>query len=288
VPATPPHPPHPPQPPQPLPFCADETAYRSLVSAGIALLQSGGARKVVPSRAAVQPLPVDFDTWTAFERLCAAYPHAFVSLVSIPSHGRWLGATPELLVEVEGGHTFRTVALAGTQPALPDAPDGAARWSHKELEEQAHVTRYVIDCFKKLRLREYHEIGPRTVRAGHLWHLRSDFTVDLTHVPFPALGTDMLRLLHPTSAVAGMPKDTALAWLRTHEGYDRTYYSGFLGPVNLPDAGNSALYVNLRCMQLREKEALLFAGGGLTPESDPTSEWLETEQKLRVIADVVL
>ncbi len=288
VPATPPHPPHPPQPPQPLPFCADETAYRALVSAGVAALAAGVARKVVPSRAAVRRLPLDFDTWTAFERLCAAYPQAFVSLVSVPSHGRWLGASPELLAEVADGRTFRTVALAGTQAAPPEAPPEAARWSQKELEEQAHVTRYVIDCFKHLRLREYEEVGPRTVRAGHLWHLRTDYSVDLTQVPFPTLGTDMLRLLHPTSAVAGMPRAAALAWLREHEGYNRSYYSGFLGPVNLPTTGTSAVYVNLRCMQLREDEAILYAGAGLTPESDPAHEWAETEEKLRIVAEVVL
>ena len=152
------------------------------------------------------------------------------------------------------------------------------------------MTRYIIECFKKLRLREYHETGPRTVQAGHLLHLRTDFAVDLRAVPFPTLGTDMLRLLHPTSAVAGMPRQAATDWLAAHEGYDRTYYSGFLGPVNLPAPGTSALYVNLRCMQVLETahQAVLYAGAGLTAESDPAREWAETEQKLRVVADVVL
>lgn len=270
---------------------ADEATYRATVAAGVAAIQGGAMRKVVPSRATLRPLPADFELLAAFARLCAAHPRAFVSLVWHPAYDQlWLGASPELLAEVEGGHTFRTVALAGTQPLAPGTHPHDARWSQKELEEQANVTRYIIECFKKLRLREYHEAGPRTVQAGHLLHLRTDFEVDLRAVPFPSLGTDMLRLLHPTSAVAGMPREAALTWLRAHEGYDRTYYSGFLGPVNLPAEGTSALYVNLRCMQVLETAqlAVLYAGAGLTPDSDPAREWAETEQKLRVVADVVL
>lgn len=270
---------------------ADEATYCATVAAGVAAIRRGEARKVVPSRAAVRALPTDFDLLTAFEKLCVAHPRAFVSLVWLPAYDQvWLGASPELLAEVDGGHTFRTVALAGTQPLAPGTRPEDARWSQKELEEQANVTRYIIECFKKLRLREYHETGPRTVQAGHLLHLRTDYEVDLRAVPFPTLGTDMLRLLHPTSAVAGMPREAALAWLRAHEGYDRTYYAGFLGPVNLPAEGTSTLYVNLRCLQVleAERQAVLYAGAGLTPDSDPAREWAETEQKLRVVADMVL
>ncbi|MBC7447493.1 MAG: chorismate-binding protein [Hymenobacteraceae bacterium] len=271
---------------------ATAAEYQQLVADGVAFIRSGAAQKVVPSRAVLRELPDDFDAYAAFEKLCAAHPRAFVYLFSSGyDHGQtWLGATPELLAEVEDGHTFRTVALAGTQPAVPGQRPEDARWSQKELEEQANVTRYVIGCFKAVRLREYHEVGPRTVQAGHLWHLRTDYAVDLRQVgpAYAELGSQMLRLLHPTSAVAGMPRQPALDWLRQHEGYDRTYYAGFLGPVNLPAAGTSALYVNLRCMQVLHDSAILYAGAGLTPDSDPAREWAETEQKLRVVADVIL
>ena len=124
--------------------------------------------------------------------------------------------------------------------------------------------------------------------AGQLLHLRTDFEVSLANVPFPAaLGTDMLRLLHPTSAVGGMPKAAALAFLQQHEGYDRAYYSGFLGPVNVAAPGIARLYVNLRCLQLRATEAILYAGTGLTIDSDPAREWQETEMKLQTISAVL-
>ncbi|KAA9327281.1 isochorismate synthase [Hymenobacter busanensis] len=271
--------------PQPVPITADRAAYEALVATGVAAIQAGQVQKVVSSRAARRPLPAGFDTLQAFEELCRQHPRAFVSLVSAPLAGTWLGATPEVLVEVDGAE-FRTMALAGTQPLTADVTAHTAIWRQKDIEEQALVSRYIVNCFKHFRLRDYDETGPRTVAAGNLLHLRTDFRIDLRRVASPTFGTDMLRLLHPTSAVGGMPRQAALDFLQRHEGYDRTYYSGFLGPINLP-AGASRLFVNLRCMQLRPTEAVLYAGTGLTAESDPAREWEETELKLRTVGSVL-
>ena len=270
--------------PQPAPHAATAAEYQALVRRGVAAIRAEQLLKVVSSRAARRPLPAGFDALAAFEDLRARYPTAFVSLVSAPGAGTWLGATPEVLVEVTAEGVFRTMALAGTQPATSDHAPREAIWRQKDIEEQALVARYIVNCFKQLRLREYRETGPRTVAAGNVLHLRTDFAVDLRRVPFPTLGTDMLRLLHPTSAVGGMPRQAALDFLRAHEGYDRAYYAGFLGPVNLPDAGATRLFVNLRCLQLRPREAILYAGTGLTLDSDPLREWQETEMKLRTIS----
>ncbi|UOG73608.1 chorismate-binding protein [Hymenobacter tibetensis] len=272
---------------QPVPHTATRAEYTHLVSTGVAAIEAKAVVKVVSSRAARYPLPAGFDPLAAFAELSEKYPQAFVSLVSVPGVGTWLGATPEVLAEVTPDGTFRTMALAGTQPRIPSQVPNTAIWRQKEIEEQALVARYIVNCFKQLRLREYDETGPRTVAAGELLHLRTDFEVNLRQVPFPNLGTDMLRLLHPTSAVGGMPKQAALDFLYQHEGYDRAYYSGFLGPVNLPTAGISRLYVNLRCLQLRPTEAILYAGTGLTVDSDPDREWQETELKLTTMGAVL-
>ncbi|MBC8082790.1 MAG: chorismate-binding protein [Hymenobacter sp.] len=272
---------------QPPPHAATQAEYTELVRTGVAAIETKAVVKVVSSRATRRPLPTAFDPLAAFTELSEKYPQAFVSLVSVPGVGTWLGATPEVLAEVTADGTFRTMALAGTQPLVPGHAPNTAIWRQKEIEEQALVARYIVNCFKQLRLREYDETGPRTIVAGGLLHLRTDFEVNLRQVPFPNLGTDMLRLLHPTSAVGGMPKQAALNFLHRHEGYDRAYYSGFLGPVNLPTAGVSRLYVNLRCLQLRPHEAILYAGTGLTIDSDPAREWQETELKLTTIGAVL-
>jgi len=274
--------------PQPAPHVATEAEYMALVQLGVAAIEARTVGKVVSSRAARRPLPPGFDPLAAFRELCQQYERAFVSLVSVPGVGTWLGATPEVLAEVTADGTFCTMALAGTQPLLPGLRPQDAIWRQKEIEEQALVSRYIVNCFKQLRLREYQETGPRTTVAGELLHLRTDFEVDLKNVPAASsLGTDMLRLLHPTSAVGGMPRTAALEFLARHEGYDRAYYSGFLGPVNVAAPGVSRLFVNLRCLQLRAQEAILYAGTGLTVDSDAKREWEETEYKMRTVAAVL-
>jgi len=230
-----------------------EADFKTAVHQAVEAIQAGQFQKVVLSRTKTVALPAGFNVIAAFNRLCDAYPNAFVSAVSLPDEGAvWLGASPETLVSVDAKGMFRTVSLAGTQPAY-DAEGNLiapveARWSHKEIEEQALVSRYIIECFKKIRLREYVENGPKTVQAGNLHHLRTDFLVDTEAVAFPQLGTVMLDLLHPTSAVCGTPKAPALKFIQRHEGYDRAWYSGFLGPVNV--GGESHLFVNLRTMKI--------------------------------------
>src|SRR5690606_35800755 len=111
-------------------------------------------------------------------------------------------------------------------------------WTQKEIEEQALVSRYIINNLKKIRLREFDELGPKTIVAGNVMHLKTEYTIDMKATNFPQLGTIMLQLLHPTSAVCGMPLEPSLEFLRKHEGYDREFYSGYLGPVHVNNAIN--------------------------------------------------
>lgn len=265
------------------PETATSYAFENLVKNGISFMQKGKAEKVVLSRAARKELPIHFSPVKAFQNLCGQYPHAFISLVSAPETGTWLGASPEILVLKNRENIFRTMALAGTQKLAAGQKPADAIWRQKEIEEQSNVVRYIISCFKKIRLRDYLETGPRTVAAGNLLHLRTDYCVHLNERPeFPHLTTDMLHLLHPTSAVCGQPKEAALAFIKENENYDRRYYSGYLGPVNVEQ--ETALYVNLRCLELQENSAILYAGAGITPDSDPKKEWQETELKMQTVA----
>lgn len=263
----------------------NKQGYEALVSRCIQTIQEGTYQKIVPSRYKVVHLKNDFDPIIEFFKLSNAYTNAFISLVSTPNHGMWLGATPELLLSVEDRKKFTTVSLAGTQVIGKDFPLAKAAWTQKEIEEQAMVSRYIINCFKKIRLREFEEYGPKTVRAGNLAHLKTTFEVDMESVNFPQLGTVMLELLHPTSAVCGMPMKSAFEFLKEFEGYNRSYYSGYLGPTNVDN--DTSLYVNLRCMQIEGKQATLYAGAGITEDSEPESEWNETEMKMRTLLNII-
>lgn len=264
---------------------AEDTGFLTLVNKCIDEIEKGTFEKVVPSRTKVIELPADFDVLTAFQKLCSKYHHALISFISIPEIGTWMGATPEILVTVQDKNIFKTVALAGTQRYSEGMNLKAVAWTQKEIEEQALVERYIISCFKKIRLREYDEHGPKTVVAGNLIHLKTDFEVDMKATGFPQLGSIMLQLLHPTSAVCGMPLESSLHFLKTQEGYDRSFYAGFLGPVNVNN--NINIFVNLRCMQLGDKKAILYAGAGVTVDSVPEEEFEETEMKFNTLRNVI-
>jgi isochorismate synthase len=95
----------------------------------------------------------------------------------------------------------------------------------------------------------------------------------------------MLELLHPTSAVCGMPRQASLDFIKENEGFDRKLYSGYLGPVNL--LGETNLFVNLRCMSLSQKQAVIYAGAGVTADSNPEKEWQETELKCETLLNIL-
>mgnify|MGYP000468814915 CR=1 FL=1 len=259
-----------------------ENKFIQLVERSIDQIKNGAFHKVVPSRINNINLPNDFDPIHFFKKLEQTYPNAFVYLICLPDAGTWIGATPENLISVEENKIFKTTALAGTQKYEEGMRLVDAAWRQKEIEEQALVCRYIINCFKKIRLREFEEIGPRTMKAGNLIHLKTDYIVNMEEVNFPQLGSVMLELLHPTSAVCGMPKDPALKFIKENEGFDRSYFSGFLGPVATKEQTN--LFVNLRCMKLNnDHSADIYAGAGVTIDSVPEKEWLETEMKMETL-----
>ncbi|WP_439489056.1 chorismate-binding protein [Algoriphagus sp.] len=258
--------------------------FTQLVDKAIQAIQENQLEKVVPARTKTIPIPTDFDLSCTLLSMMEAYPNAFINFFHLPNVGTWIGASPETLIETKGD-IFTTMSLAGTQKATGDNPLKSVAWTQKEIEEQALVSRYIVSCFKKIRLREYEEHGPKTVVAGNLLHLRSDFRINMQETGFPELGSVMLSLLHPTSAVCGMPRKEAHDFLQEYEGFDRSFFSGFIGPVNLH--GSTSIYVNLRTASLHNDKATLYAGAGVTEDSDPEKEWEETELKCQIIGKFI-
>ena len=263
---------------------AAEDEFTGIVRHAIDFIRGTGIAKVVVSRTAALPLPTGFDPAAAFTTLAVRYPHAFVSLVAIPGVGTWLGATPEVLLTLDDTG-LTTMALAGTQRRPIDQPLDSVRWGRKETVEQEMVGAYIRSFFASAGAPDVQERGPHTVAAGSVVHLQTIFRVNLPEAARLQLANRVLNELHPTSAVCGMPKHQALAFILAHEGYDRSFYSGFLGPVHIQ--GASSLYVNLRCMQLSADHAHLYVGAGITADSDPAAEWRETALKAETMLAVL-
>jgi isochorismate synthase len=262
----------------------EKERYCELVGKGIEAIGSGRFHKLVLSRTREASLSAEFDPLRLFGRLAREYPSAFVFLVSIPSVGTWMGATPEILVSLDREGVLSTMALGGTVVIKFEGQPEPV-WERKELEEHRFISQYIADCFRKVGVDSLTQNGPCTATAGRLYHLKTDFSAKLGNEEARRVATALVDLLHPTPAVCGIPTDQATAFITGNEGYDREFYTGFLGPVNVD--GESHLFVNLRSMQLNGDRAILYSGAGVTIESDPVKEWEETEAKSGTLFKVI-
>ena len=251
--------------------------HLKLVERGIAEIKKGRLQKVVLSRQIA--LDIAKSPIQIFKTLLNTYTNAFGYLFHHPRVGTWCGATPETLVRVKNKH-LQTMSLAAT---LPHIENEEPQWGEKEIQEQQMVSEYIGD--KLAHAMEVLEIDEaESVRAGNLWHLRSE--VRGTMLPNVKV-REVIRALHPTPAVCGIPTNEAQLFIAANENYQRTYYTGFLGELNLAQEGETSLFVNLRCMELKSNKAFIFVGGGITEASDPESEWIETQNKSKTMLGIL-
>jgi isochorismate synthase len=253
---------------------ASKVDFERIVSKAILSIQAGQFEKVVLSRQEVLPLP-QVELKALITRLFSLYPTAYCYAWFHPETGLWLGASPEQLIKIEA-HSIHTMALAGTQK-FTENPN----WGAKEQQEQQVVTDYLVEQLQpfcaSLKLN-----GPHTQQAGSLLHLKTEIRGQL-HAGFSL--QNLLQSLHPTPAVCGMPKDDALQFIRQEEGYDREFYSGFLGEIQPNNQVD--LFVNLRCMKWVNNQAHLYVGCGITKDSQPDLEFAETAHKSQTMKQVL-
>jgi len=272
----------------------EKQQHIKLIEEGILSIDNQELQKVVLSRQEVVNIS-EVNILPLFKKLLNTYPLAFVYCWYHPKIGLWLGATPETLMKIEGNQ-FSMMALAGTQE-YKGCLD--VIWENKEKEEQQIVTDFIIENIKpfseNIKISEV-----ETVKAGNLLHLKTMISARIK--------TENLNLkqiisdLHPTPAVCGFPKLKAKQFILKHEHYNREFYAGYLGELNYEkklsprssrrNIENRAyavtkkctqLYVNLRCMQIKDHTALVYVGGGITKDSNPESELEETIKKTQTM-----
>lgn len=268
-------------------------SHIELIKKGIDSAINGELKKVVLSRkeeVKIKELTTGDSIIDLFKKLLDKHPLAFAYCWYHPSVGLWFGATPESLFSLEK-KTFRTMALAGTQKYTEESK---VVWSDKEKEEQSLVTQFLENTLEKV-VPILMISKPATFKAGNVIHLKTEIggTINTRLCDIPCL----IKRLHPTPAVCGLPKDKAIQFIKTHENYDREFYTGFLGEVNLNDKiygetpvteeSFADLYVNLRCMKINKDVATLFVGGGITKDSIPKDEWEETVFKADTMMQIL-
>jgi len=240
-------------------------------------IENSTVEKIVIARAK-KVSNINLEVFSVFEKLIQAYRHATCYIWFHPKVGMWMGATPETLLEIEGSK-FKTMSLAGTQRFVNTTE---VTWGTKEIEEQQMVTDYVLSNLKKVT-DTLNISDTYTAKAGALLHLRTDITGAIENENAVA---KLIEVLHPTPAVCGFPRETSKSYILKNENFDRFYYTGFLGELNMD--GSSALYVNLRCMEVLDENSLrLYVGGGITAKSNPEKEWEETVAKCKTMESIL-
>ncbi len=247
--------------------------YISLINHTVTELKSDSlTEKIVISR--IKEVAINhIDLSETFKNMHHHYPNAYVYLRYDVQEGCWIGASPELLLK-EQNQLIQTVSLAGTKAKEDE-------WTEKEYHEQQVVTDYIKSTLEAYS--DYVDVdGPFSINAGFFEHLKSFISAQIND---KTQLNNLLKSLHPTPAVGGMPKDLAKDFILKNEGYNRTFYAGFMGY----DTGNEAEYfVNLRCARIFSNKVKLYVGGGIMPDSVPENEWRETELKSKTIGELII
>lgn len=250
----------------------NKSSFINVVNETKKAIASGRLKKLVVARKITQKEEVD--ALQFFTHLLTLYPNAMIYFWHHPKAETWVGASPEQLFSVHSGR-LTTMALAGT---LPHNPEEEYHWGDKEKTEQGWV--------KETLERDLQDLFPSSLvkcsetftrRAGNLVHLCNELSVEAQNINT----TLLLKKLHPTPAVGGIPVDEGMRFLADHENLDRAYYTGFFGPVMGEDQID--LFVNLRCAQIISEGLVLYVGAGITKDSEPEKEWEETQNKSKTL-----
>jgi isochorismate synthase len=209
-----------------------------------------------------------------FQLAINTYPNAYVSFVQTDSLV-YFGISPELLLKgnLQKGN-FETVALAGTVLWSEQEMFGS-----KEIAEQDFIVRHISEVFDAFKI-DYHTHPQKVINAGHLAHLFNQISFTYKDMFLE----NVIRSLHPTPAIAGYPAKLSETYIKQNEKMKRGLYSGFSG-VKI---GNEiTLSVNLRCLTILDKIPYLWAGAGITKDSNPINEWEETELKMQTLQKLI-
>ncbi|MEO1058572.1 MAG: isochorismate synthase [Actinomycetota bacterium] len=266
--------------------------YLAAVTAARDAVRAGNLTKAVIARPIHVECDVPINVHAVLRRLRAAfgssYRYSFDGLV---------GASPELLVEVERSHEEDAVAvvrshpLAGTAPRTGDPARDATIAaelidSTKNQIEQRVVIDVVHDTLLPYASYLDWEPEPSIVTVANVQHLGTRMEGVLSD-PAPSV-LPLARALAPTPALGGHPRDEAIDLITAHEGFTRGRYGGAVGWVDA--AGDGTWAVTIRCAEFSpdRRSARLVAGGGIVADSEPDAELAETQAKFQAMLGAIV
>ncbi len=249
-------------------------AWRATVESIRTEIAAGRAEKIVAARMATHALDREVDIAALCGRLAEGAPSC-ATFAFVRGGATFVGASPETLVSRRGAVAF-TEALAGS--LAPGHDETSLLASEKDRAEHSYVVSEIVRTLRDLALDVEPPPEPQVRRFPTVVHLRTPVRAHLDR------DVHVLRIaaaLHPTPAVAGVPKAQAVEWIARHEAAPRGWYAGPVGWVD--GAGDGDLFVALRSGLLTATSARLYAGAGIVAASEPELEYAETELKFRAL-----
>jgi anthranilate synthase component I len=202
----------------------------------------------------------------------------------------WIvGSSPEALVKVQNGRAF-THPIAGSKPrgTTPDADadleaelsaDAKERAEHLMLVDLARNDLLKVCAAGSVEVTEF----MRVEKFSHIMHLVSSVEGNLRD---DVTAIDAFRATFPAGTLSGAPKPRALELIDALEPAQRGVYGGVVGYFGF--AGDADLAIAIRTATISGGIARVQAGGGIVADSDPASEYQESQNKaaapLRAVA----
>jgi anthranilate synthase component 1 len=266
----------------------DAGRFREMVRAAQAYIAAGDAFQIVLARRWSRPIAVPpFAIYRTLRRL---NPSPYLFFLNLPGLGRngedlaLIGASPEMLVRVEGGEaTLRPIA--GTRPRgrSPEEDLALEQELRADPKEQAEHVMLVdlgrndlgrVCDYGTVRVEEFMVVE----RYSHVMHLVSTVRGRLR----PGCDAlDALAAAFPAGTVSGAPKVRAMEIIAELEGEARGPYAGGVGYFD--PRGNADWCITIRTVMVQGDRAMVQAGAGVVADSIPEREEEETRNKARAM-----
>jgi isochorismate synthase len=259
-------------------------AWESVVEKSLAAIRSGAASKVVLAR--TLDVNVDVDAADMVARLWEGNRGSHVFLFEPEPGSALVGAAPETVATLRDG-VFHATAVAGSirrGSSVREQAELAARLlaSDKDRHEQRIALDDMVARLETMAHQIRADPQPHVLTLARIQHLETEIRAS---VPAGTGVLDLVRLLHPTAAVCGLPRDAALSFLAREEPFARGWYAG---PVGWMDGeGNGVFAPALRCAVRHAGGWRLFAGAGIVEGSVPELEWEETGMKFTPVLEAL-
>ncbi len=263
----------------------DHEGWTDMVRWALDAIDGDALDKVVLARRVALALGESMDPLLVLSHLEPATPACYHFALRPADGPAFVGASPERLFRREG-RTVVSEAVAGTRPrGETEAEDEALRnellESPKERREHAFVEKAIRSDLEQVCTSVQSPNGTGELALARGRHLHSRLTGTLRP---ETTTTDLLKVLHPTPAVGGVPTENAVAAIRAQEPFDRGWYAG---PVGWMGREAAEFAVGIRAGLVEESQIALFSGAGIVDGSTPDREWEEIEQKIGDFAAIM-